>query len=47
MHSTYSSLPSAVGRDIWSQLAGSIKPTGANWIFLGTNAAAVMKPSKR
>ncbi len=39
---TDNGLPSAVGRDTWSQLAGSIKPTGANWIFLGTNAAAVI-----
>jgi len=40
-------LPSALGRDIWGDLAGSIRPAGGplpglNWTFLGRNAAAVI-----
>ncbi|GGA84644.1 type II secretion system protein D [Arenimonas soli] len=40
---TENDLPSALGRDIWGDIAGSI--TGANglgWTFLGRNAAAVI-----
>src|SRR5690606_40405316 len=33
-------LPSALGRDIWGDLAGSIGSGGASWTFLGRNAAA-------
>lgn len=46
---TDAGLPSAVGRDTWSQLAGNITgvPTGAgaagaSWTFLGRNAAAII-----
>jgi general secretion pathway protein D len=44
---TDNGLPSAVGRDTWSTLAGSIKPSGGTnpglaWTFLGRNAAAVI-----
>lgn len=44
---TDNGLPSAVGRDTWSTLAGSIRPSGGNnpglsWTFLGRNAAAVI-----
>lgn len=44
---TDNGLPSAVGRDTWSTLAGSIKPAGGTnpglaWTFLGRNAAAVI-----
>src|SRR5690606_16422525 len=35
-------LPSALGRDIWGDLAGSIGSGGASWTFLGRNAAAVI-----
>jgi general secretion pathway protein D len=40
-------LPSALGRDIWGDIAGSIRPAGGalpglNWTFLGRNAAAVI-----
>ncbi|HEU4991289.1 MAG TPA: type II secretion system secretin GspD, partial [Luteimonas sp.] len=40
-------LPSAAGRDIWGDIAGSIRPAGGavpglNWTFLGRNAAAVI-----
>jgi general secretion pathway protein D len=40
-------LPSAVGRTIWGDLAGSIRPAGGvnpglAWTFLGRNAAAVI-----
>ncbi|HET6434095.1 MAG TPA: type II secretion system secretin GspD [Xanthomonadaceae bacterium] len=40
-------LPSAVGRDFWGDIAGSIKPAGGinpglAWTFLGRNAAAVI-----
>lgn len=39
---TDNGLPNTVGRDTWSQLAGSIKPNGASWTFLGPSAAAVI-----
>ncbi len=39
---TDNGLPTAVGRDTWSTLAGSIKPNGLSWTFLGANAAAVI-----
>ncbi len=44
---TDNGLPSAVGRDTWSTLAGSVKPAGGtnpglSWTFLGRNAAAVI-----
>lgn len=44
---TDNGLPSAVGRDTWSTLAGSIMPAsgstpGLAWTFLGRNAAAVI-----
>lgn len=44
---TDNGLPSAVGRDTWSTLAGSVKPAGGTnpglaWTFLGRNAAAVI-----
>ena len=35
-------LPSAFGRSIWGDLAGSIGAGGASWTFLGRNAAAVI-----
>ncbi|MFC7302214.1 type II secretion system secretin GspD [Cognatiluteimonas weifangensis] len=40
-------LPSALGRDFWGDLAGSIRPAGGvnpglAWTFLGRNAAAVI-----
>ncbi|MGN6513148.1 MAG: type II secretion system secretin GspD, partial [Lysobacteraceae bacterium] len=40
-------LPSALGRDIWGDIAGSIRPAGVTnpglaWTFLGRNAAAVI-----
>jgi len=40
-------LPSALGRSIWGDIAGSIRPAGGdlpglNWTFLGRNAAAVI-----
>jgi general secretion pathway protein D len=44
---TDNGLPSAVGRDTWSTLAGSVRPAGGTnpglaWTFLGRNAAAVI-----
>jgi general secretion pathway protein D len=37
-------LPSALGRDIWGDIAGSITGNaGLGWTFLGRNAAAVVK----
>ncbi|HEY5850030.1 MAG TPA: type II secretion system secretin GspD [Lysobacter sp.] len=44
---TDAGLPSAVGRDTWSTLAGSVQsatgnPAGLAWTFLGRNAAAVI-----
>ncbi len=44
---TDAGLPSAVGRDTWSTLAGSVRsaagnPAGLAWTFLGRNAAAVI-----
>ncbi|HSM12179.1 MAG TPA: type II secretion system secretin GspD [Lysobacter sp.] len=44
---TDAGLPSAVGRDTWSTLAGSVlsasgDPAGLAWTFLGRNAAAVI-----
>lgn len=44
---TDNGLPNTVGRDTWSQLAGSIKPAGGTdggmlWTFLGPSAAAVI-----
>jgi general secretion pathway protein D len=35
-------LPSALGRDIWGDLAGSVTNNGLAWTFLGRNAAAVI-----
>ncbi|MET0581646.1 MAG: type II secretion system secretin GspD [Pseudoxanthomonas sp.] len=36
-------LPSALGRDIWGDIAGSVTgATGLGWTFLGKNAAAVV-----
>ncbi|GAB2490039.1 type II secretion system secretin GspD [Arenimonas alkanexedens] len=35
-------LPSAVGRDIWGDIAGSIGADGVGWTFLGRNAAAII-----
>ncbi|MEO8364747.1 MAG: type II secretion system secretin GspD [Pseudoxanthomonas sp.] len=36
-------LPSALGRDIWGDIAGTISgSTGLGWTFLGKNAAAVV-----
>jgi len=35
-------LPSALGRDIWGDIAGSITNNGLAWTFLGRNAAAVI-----
>ncbi|MGV8941774.1 MAG: type II secretion system secretin GspD [Lysobacter sp.] len=45
---TDNGLPSAVGRDTWSTLSGSVgqavgNPGGVAWTFLGRNAAAVIK----
>ncbi|MFP7722521.1 type II secretion system secretin GspD [Lysobacter sp. A3-1-A15] len=44
---TDAGLPSAVGRDTWSTLAGSVQsvvgdPAGLAWTFLGRNAAAII-----
>jgi general secretion pathway protein D len=35
-------LPSALGRDIWGDIAGSIGGNGIGWTFLGRNAAAII-----
>ena len=35
-------LPSAVGRNIWGDIAGSIGADGVGWTFLGRNAAAII-----
>jgi general secretion pathway protein D len=35
-------LPSALGRTIWGDIAGSITGDGVGWTFLGRNAAAVI-----
>ncbi|WP_290890420.1 type II secretion system secretin GspD [Arenimonas sp.] len=35
-------LPSAVGRNIWGDIAGNIGADGIGWTFLGRNAAAVI-----
>ena len=35
-------LPSALGRGIWGDISGSIRPSGLAWTFLGRNAAAVI-----
>ena len=35
-------LPSALGRGIWGDIAGSVTGGGASWTFLGKNAAAVI-----
>ncbi|WOB27206.1 MULTISPECIES: type II secretion system secretin GspD [Xanthomonas] len=35
-------LPSAAGRNIWGDIAGSITNNGVGWTFLGKNAAAVI-----
>src|SRR5690606_24911088 len=45
---TDNGLPSALGRDTWSTLSGSVgqavgNPGGLAWTFLGRNAAAVIK----
>ncbi|KFL35950.1 type II secretion system secretin GspD [Arenimonas donghaensis] len=40
---TENDLPSAVGRDIWGDIAGSVTGDGGlGWTFLGRNAAAVI-----
>ncbi|MEG3193403.1 type II secretion system secretin GspD [Lysobacter sp. D1-1-M9] len=44
---TDAGLPSAVGRDTWSTLAGSVQsaagdPAGLAWTFLGRNAASII-----
>ncbi len=36
-------LPSAAGRDIWGDLAGTVGSGGLGWTFLGRNAAAVIQ----
>lgn len=36
-------LPSAAGRDIWGDLAGTVGSGGLGWTFLGKNAAAVIQ----
>lgn len=35
-------LPSALGRNFWGDLAGSVGSSGLGWTFLGHNAAAVI-----
>lgn len=35
-------LPSALGRNLWGDISGSIRPAGLAWTFLGRNAAAVI-----
>lgn len=35
-------LPSAAGRNIWGDIAGSVTNTGVGWTFLGKNAAAII-----
>ncbi|AKC88055.1 type II secretion system secretin GspD [Pseudoxanthomonas suwonensis] len=40
-------LPSALGRDIWGDIAGSITGNGLGWTFLGRNAAAVISALDR
>ncbi|KFN47229.1 type II secretion system secretin GspD [Arenimonas metalli] len=35
-------LPSAAGRSIWGDIAGSVGADGVGWTFLGRNAAAVI-----
>jgi len=36
-------LPSAIGRGIWGDISGSIRPdSGLGWTFLGKNAAAII-----
>ncbi|HEU0151900.1 MAG TPA: type II secretion system secretin GspD [Arenimonas sp.] len=35
-------LPSALGRDIWGDISGSVGANGLGWTFLGRNAAAVV-----
>lgn len=35
-------LPSAAGRNIWGDIAGSIGADGVGWTFLGRNAAAII-----
>ncbi len=35
-------LPSALGRSIWGDIAGSVTNNGLGWTFLGRNAAAVI-----
>ena len=49
---TDAGLPSAVGRDTWSTLAGSLQsvvgdPAGLAWTFLGRNAAAIISALDR
>lgn len=49
---TDAGLPSAVGRDTWSTLAGSVQsvvgdPAGLAWTFLGRNAAAIISALDR
>ncbi|WP_028917498.1 MULTISPECIES: type II secretion system secretin GspD [Pseudoxanthomonas] len=40
-------LPSALGRDIWGGIAGSVTGNGLGWTFLGRNAAAVISALDR
>ncbi|WP_115050115.1 type II secretion system secretin GspD [Xanthomonas arboricola] len=35
-------LPSAAGRNIWGDIAGSVTNNGVGWTFLGKNAAAII-----
>ncbi|MCC4603033.1 type II secretion system secretin GspD [Xanthomonas campestris] len=40
-------LPSAAGRNIWGDIAGSVTGNGVGWTFLGKNAAAVISALDR
>ncbi|WDM68287.1 type II secretion system secretin GspD [Xanthomonas cucurbitae] len=40
-------LPSAAGRNIWGDIAGSVTGNGVGWTFLGKNAAAVINALDR
>ena len=35
-------LPSALGRNIWGDIAGTVTDSGVSWTFLGKNAAAII-----
>ncbi|HVJ36757.1 MAG TPA: type II secretion system secretin GspD [Stenotrophomonas sp.] len=39
---SFGKLPSALGRNIWGDISGSITGGGLGWAFLGKNAAAVI-----